>query len=415
MTHRFRLSWKLLSEHAMHFPTLDEAVCKGATVLLRADLNVPIHDGTVADGTRIEAVIPTIRELADAGARIVVLSHLGRPGGRPSPDLSLAPVAAALGRSLGGPEIRFAPDCIGDSARSVIDRLPFGRIAMLENLRFHPGEESNDVTFCRQLAALGTLYVNDAFSVSHRAHASVAGITAYLPAFAGRLMQAELAALATALERPARPVLAIVGGAKISTKLALLLNLVGQVDHLIVGGGMANTFLLAQGHPVGTSLAEHDMVDIARQILTEALRNNCHVHIQTDAVAARTLGAGVPTRIIPVESVPEDCMVLDAGPGSVAAFNRCVDQSRTVVWNGPLGAFEVAPFDLATTSVARHVARRTREGRLASVAGGGDTVRALNQAGVAGDFSYLSMAGGAFLEWLEGKTLPGVAALEGKR
>jgi phosphoglycerate kinase len=394
------------------FKTLDDIAVAGKRVVLRADLNVPLQDGKVADETRIRRLTPTIEELLRKGARIVLLSHFGRPGGKAKPDLSLKPLAEALGRALGGKPVAFAGDCVGPTALAAAAGLKPGEIVLLENLRFHAAEEANDADFARQLAALGEIYVNDAFSCAHRAHASTAAIAALLPAVAGRLMEAELKALGRALESPARPVAAIVGGAKISTKLELLGNLVAKVDHLVIGGGMANTFLNAQGIAVGKSLCERDMADAARAVMAKAKAAGSAVHLPVDVVAATAFEAKAPHAVVAADRVPAERMILDAGPATVAALGALLAELRTLVWNGPLGAFEIAPFDAATNAVAKVAADLTQKGRLLTVAGGGDTVAALAAAGVVDRFSYVSTAGGAFLEWLEGRTLPGVAALE---
>ena len=355
-------------------------------------------------------------ELADKAARVIVMSHLGRPKGRVVDSLSLRPVAAALGAALGGREVPFAADCVGPDAATVAAAMADGDIVMVENLRFHAGEEGNDPAFAKELAALGDVYVNDAFSCAHRAHASTEAIARLLPAAAGRLMQAELEALAGALDEPRHPVAAVVGGAKISTKMDALGHLVDKTDLLIIGGAMANTFLLAQGVNVGRSLCEHDMTEAARAIMAAASGAGCDIALPVDAVVAREFAEGAESETVPVDAIPADAMILDLGPASVRALAQRLEGLRTLVWNGPLGAFEVSPFDAGTTALARAVARLTKEGRLLSVAGGGDTVAALANAGVVEDFSYVSTAGGAFLEWLEGKELPGVAALlEGRR
>jgi phosphoglycerate kinase len=393
------------------FKTLDDIDPAGKRVLLRADLNLPMEAGRVTDATRIERTVPTIRELTGKGARVIVLSHFGRPKGKAVESMSLRPVAAALAESL-GVEVAFAEDCQGDAAEAVVAGLPEGGVALLENLRFHAGEEANDPDFARALAALGDLYVNDAFSTAHRAHASTAALARCLPAVAGRLMQAELEALGQALGNPERPVAALVGGAKVSTKLELLDNLLAKVDLLVIGGGMANTFLHALGTGIGRSLCEHDMADTARGIAEHATGQGCELVLPVDGVVASEFAAGAPNQTVAIDAVPADQMILDIGPASVADLTRRLKDSRTLVWNGPLGAFEVAPFDAGTNQVARAAARLTKAGKLLSVAGGGDTVAALAHAGVLDDFTYVSTAGGAFLEWLEGKTLPGVAALE---
>ncbi len=395
----------------MRFRTLDGVDVAGKRVLLRADLNVPVHDGRITDLTRLERLTPTIRELAAAGARVIVCSHFDRPKGKRVPAMSLAPVARALGEVLGR-RVRFAEDCIGVPAQQAVDLLAAGDVLVLENTRFHPGEEANDAGFASELAALADLYVDDAFSAAHRAHASTEAVAHRLPAYAGRLMQAELEALDRALGSPARPVAAIVGGAKVSTKLDLLANLVSRVDELVIGGAMANTFLAAQGLAVGRSLQEPDLHETARRILADAETAGCAVLLPIDAVVAAALAPGVATRTVTVAEVDADAMILDVGPGTVQALTARLAGWKTLVWNGPLGAFETPPFDAGTIALARAVADATASGRLVSVAGGGDTVAALRQAGVADKFSYVSTAGGAFLEWMEGKTLPGVAALD---
>jgi phosphoglycerate kinase len=400
------------------FKSIDDFDPAGKRVLLRLDLNVPMKDGRVTDATRIARAAPTVRDLAARGARVVVLSHFGRPKGKPDPEMSLAPLveplSAALSATLDGAPVAFAEDCIGPAAEAAVAGLADGGVALLENLRFHAGEEANDGGFADALATLGDIYVNDAFSVSHRAHASVDAIARRLPAYAGRLMQAELEALGRALEQPKRPVTAIVGGAKVSTKLELLGNLVAKVDRLIIGGGMANTFLFARGKAIGASLAEREMADTAREIEARAEREGCEILLQTDAVVARAVAPGVDTETVSVDAVPEDSMILDIGPETVTAFADALTTSGTLVWNGPLGVFEVPPFDAGTNALARKAAALTDAGALLSVAGGGDTVAALGHAGVEARLSYVSAAGGAFLEWLEGKTLPGVAVLTGR-
>jgi phosphoglycerate kinase len=393
------------------FRTLDDVTAiAGKRVLVRVDLNVPIEDGRVSDATRIERVLPTIRELSGKGAKVILLAHFDRPKGKVVPSMSLAPVAGETARLLGKP-VAFASDCIGEAARAAIEALAPGGVLMLENTRFHAGEEANEAGFVSALAANGDVFVNDAFSAAHRAHASTEGLAHALPAFAGRTMQAELDALSKALEKPARPVVAIVGGAKVSTKLDLLGNLVAKVDTLVIGGGMANTFLAAQGVNVGKSLCEHDLGDTARDIMAKASIAGCTIILPVDGVIAREFKANAAHETVAIDAVPTDAMILDAGPQSVARIQAAIDRARTVVWNGPLGAFELAPFDTGTVEAARIVASRTKAGALVSVAGGGDTVAALNQAGVGDDFSYVSTAGGAFLEWMEGKALPGVQAL----
>jgi phosphoglycerate kinase len=395
----------------MSFRTLDNVDVAGKRVLLRADLNVPVRDGKISDLTRLERLTPTIRELAGKGAKVIVCSHFDRPRGKRVLEMSLAPIAAALGEVL-GQRVRFAEDCVGIPAQQAVDRMARGDVLVLENTRFHAEEEKNDPAFAAELAKLADVYVNDAFSAAHRAHASTEGVAHLLPAYAGRLMQAELEALHTALGTPMRPVAAIIGGAKVSTKLELLGNLVAKVNVLVIGGAMANTFLAAQGHAVGRSLQEAEMHDMATDILSRAEAAGCDVVLPTDAVVANELKPGVATRTVAVNAVPDDAMILDVGPVTVAALLQRLASLKTLVWNGPLGAFETPPFDAATTALARAVAQATESGSLRSVAGGGDTVSALRHAGVLDKMSYVSTAGGAFLEWLEGKTLPGVAALE---
>jgi len=392
------------------FLTLDQIPVAGKIVLLRADLNVPMKDGKVTDDERLTRLLPTLKELAKGNAKIVILSHFGRPEGQRNMKFTLRPVAIEL-EKIWGQSVAFADDCIGSVAETAIKALPLGQILVLENTRFYPGEEANDPAFTKQLAALGDVYVNDAFSASHRAHASTEGLAHLLPCAAGRLMQTELTALEKALSKPERPVIALVGGSKISTKLDLLENLVSKVDILVLGGGMANTFLAAQGLSVGKSLHEADMLDTARAIATRATANKCRIVLPTDGVVASTLQAHIATQTVAVTAVPADQMILDIGPHSVKEIVTLLRTCKTVVWNGPLGAFEFPPFDASTVAIAQAVAALTKEGKLLSVAGGGDTVAALAHAKVMDDFSYVSTAGGAFLEWLEGKTLPGVAAL----
>ena len=383
----------------------------GERVLLRADLNVPVRDGRITDLTRIERLTPTVRELADKGARVILCSHFERPKGKRVPGMSLAPVAQALGEVLGRP-VRFAEDCVGEPAERAVADMADGDVLVLENTRFHPGEEANDPAFAQSLARLADLYVNDAFSAAHRAHASTEGVARLLPAYAGRLMQAELEALDAALGNPSRPVVAIVGGAKVSTKLELLGNLSGKVDALVIGGAMANTFLAAQGNPVGRSLQEAEMHETAREIAERARAAGCEIVLPVDAVVAREFKPNPPTETVNIHAVPDDAMVLDVGPNTVQHLRDRLPQFRTLVWNGPLGAFETPPFDAATVAVAQAVAGLTQSAGLKAIAGGGDTVAALKHAGVAERMTYVSTAGGAFLEWLEGKTLPGVAVLE---
>ena len=394
------------------FRTLDDlGDVTGKRALVRVDLNVPMVDGKVSDGTRLAATVPTITELADAGAIVLLLAHFGRPKGKVEPSMSLKPVVPVLAEVLGRP-VRFIADCCGAEAEAAVAALQPGSIAVLENTRFHAGEEKNDPALADAMARLGDLYVNDAFSAAHRAHASTEGLAHRLPAYAGRSMQAELEALQKALGNPERPVAAVVGGAKVSTKLDVLTNLVEKVDHLIIGGGMANTFLAARGVDVGKSLCEHDLADTARDILDRAEAANCTVHLPYDVVVAKEFRPNPPVRTVNVHEVAPDEMILDIGPAAVEALADALKTCRTLVWNGPLGAFETPPFDAATVALARTAAALTKEGSLVSVAGGGDTVAALNQAGVAGDFTFVSTAGGAFLEWMEGKQLPGVEALK---
>ena len=393
--------------------TLDEADLRGKRVLLRVDLNVPLEDGKVGDLTRIERVAPTIREIAEKGGKVILLSHFGRPKG-PDPKQSLRPVAAAVSQVLGRP-VAFAEDCVGPKAQAAVAALRPGDILCLENTRFHKGEENNDPEFVAALAALGDLWVNDAFSAAHRAHASTEGLGHRLPAYAGRAMQAELEALEKALEHPAHPVMAIVGGAKVSTKLDLLGNLIAKVDILAIGGGMANTFLAAQGRRVGKSLAEHDLVTTAREVVAAADAKGREILLPTDAVVARELAPHAPSRVVAVDAVGEEEMILDLGPRSVEHVISALARSKTLLWNGPVGAFEIEPFDDATIEIAEAAAELTEAGKLVSVAGGGDTVAALNAAGATGRFSYVSTAGGAFLEWLEGKALPGVEVLKAEQ
>jgi phosphoglycerate kinase len=391
------------------FRTLDQADVTGKRVLVRVDLNVPMENGRITDATRIERVLPTIREIADKGGRVILLAHFGRPKGR-DPKETLRPVAAALSEHLAKP-VAFAEDCIGAAAASAVHDLKDGGVLLLENTRFHAGEEKNEPAFVAELAALGDLYVNDAFSAAHRAHASTEGLARKLPAFAGRSMQAELDALTKGLEAPARPVVAVVGGAKVSTKIDLLENLVARVDALVIGGGMANTFIHATGLGVGKSLAEKDLAATALRIIERARETGCAIILPVDGVCATEFKAGAHHQTYGIDAIPGDQMILDVGSQSIERVNSAINDAATLVWNGPLGAFEIAPFDQGTVATARHAAERTRQGKLVSVAGGGDTVAALNHAGVADDFTYVSTAGGAFLEWLEGKQLPGVEAL----
>ncbi len=393
------------------FKTLDDlGDLSGKRVLVREDLNVPMADGRVTDDTRLRSAAPTISELADKGATVLILAHFGRPKGERRPDMSLALVTKPLSDVLGR-EVTFIDDCQGDAAAAAVAQLADGSIAILENTRFHKGEEKNDPALVAEMAKLGDLYVNDAFSAAHRAHASTEGLAHVLPAYAGRAMEAELTALEKALGTPEHPVAAVVGGAKVSSKLDVLTHLVTKVDHLIIGGGMANTFLAARGVDVGKSLCEHDLADTARAILDAADAANCIVHLPYDVVVAKEFRANPPVRTVNVHEVAADEMILDIGPAAVEALGDALKNCRTLVWNGPLGAFETPPFDTATVALARTAAALTTGGSLISVAGGGDTVAALNQAGVADEFTFVSTAGGAFLEWMEGKELPGVKAL----
>jgi phosphoglycerate kinase len=397
---------------ATSFRTLDDVDVKGKRVLLRVDLNVPMENGRVTDATRLERIAPTITEIADKGGKVILLAHFGRPKGRDAKD-SLKPVAAALAKVINRP-VAFADACTGEVAQTAVAAMQDGAILCLENTRFHKEEENNDPAFVTELAKLGDIWVNDAFSAAHRAHASTEGLGRQLPAYAGRTMQAELVALAKALEAPTRPVIAIIGGAKVSTKIDLLENLVSKVDALVIGGGMANTFLHAQGISIGKSLAEKDLAATALRIIDKANSANCAIILPVDAVVAFQFAANAPSQAYGLDAIPADGMILDVGPRSIARINAAIDDAATLVWNGPLGAFELPPFDRGTMLAAKHAAERTRAGKLVSVAGGGDTVAALNQAGVAGDFSYVSTAGGAFLEWMEGKPLPGVEVLRAK-
>jgi len=393
------------------FKTLDQMECRGRRVIVRGDLNVPVRDGRVTDTTRLDRLAPTLKELSGKGARIAVVSHFGRPKGQVVPEMSLRPIADALSVALGGLPVDFVEYCVGETARAAINGLSDGGLVLLENLRFHVGEEANDPEFAKALAANGDLYVNDGFSVSHRAHASTAGITRHIPAYAGRGMQAELEALTAALETPRKPVAALVGGAKVSSKLTVLGHLLDKVDSLIIGGGMANTFLFALGTDVGASLCEADLANTALEIMARADEVGCRIVLPSDAVIASALEEGVATETVPIAAVPSDRMILDVGPDSVAALNKHLADSGTLLWNGPLGAFEVPPFNVGTNTVARRAAELTAAGTLVSVAGGGDTVAALAGAEAIDGFTYVSTAGGAFLEWLEGRELPGVAAL----
>ena len=394
------------------FRSLDDvADLTGKTALVRVDFNVPMEGDQITDDTRLRVALPTIRELTGKGAKVALIAHFDRPKGKRVAGMSLAPVVAPLAALLGSP-VAFADDCIGPVASRAIDALPAGGVVLLENLRFHPGEEANDPAFAADLAALADIYVNDAFSAAHRAHASTEGVAHRLPSYAGRSMQRELEALEAALGNPKRPVVGIVGGSKVSTKLDLLQNLVGKLDKLAIGGGMANTFLFAQGHAVGASLCEKDMADTAREIIAEAGRRGCELLLPIDLVCAPDLKAGVVATTRGLDEVTGDDKIFDAGPATVSRLIAAIDKAATVIWNGPLGVFEVAPFDTATVAVARHTAALAKSGKIVAVAGGGDTVAALHLAGVADDFTFVSTAGGAFLEWMEGKPLPGVDALK---
>lgn len=394
----------------MPWKTLDDIDLHGKGVLVRVDINVPVENGRVTDTTRIDRIVPTVKDILAKGGKPILLAHFGRPKGEAVPEMSLHQVIPALETAL-GQTIKFADDCVGLSAKRAASELEEGEILLLENTRFHQGEEKNDPAFVAALAALGDVYVNDAFSASHRAHASTEGLAKLLPSAAGRLMEAELKALETALGNPERPVVAVVGGAKVSTKLDLLGNLVTKVNHLVIGGGMANTFLVAQGVDVGKSLAEHDMAETAQSILEKAEASGCNIHLPLDVVIAREFKAGAASEVVAPNACPADAMILDAGPETITEISQTLEECKTLIWNGPLGAFEIAPFDKATVAAAQKAAELTKAGALISVAGGGDTVAALNIAGVADDFTYISTAGGAFLEWMEGKELPGVAAL----
>jgi phosphoglycerate kinase len=385
---------------------------RGKRVLYRADLNVPVKSGKVTDATRLERIVPGLLDLSKRGAKVIVVSHFGRPKGGPDPEFTLAPVAQRLSELLGRP-IKFATDCVGVVAARVVDALQPGEVAVLENLRFHKGEEKNDPEFAKALARLGDIFVSDAFSTAHRAHASTDAVTRLMPSYAGPLMMEEIEALRSVLDKPTRPVAAVVGGAKVSTKIELLSNLAAKVDKLIVGGGMANTFLLAQGVGIGRSLAEPDFTKTALEIMQSAKARSCEIVLPEDVVVAAEFEAGAASRVCPVLEVPADQMILDVGPKAVAHYTDVLSRCHTLLWNGPLGAFEIAPFGEGTFKLARAAAEATQAGKLVSVAGGGDTVAALNAAGVTDRFSYVSTAGGAFLEWLEGRTLPGIAALAG--
>jgi phosphoglycerate kinase len=393
------------------FKTIDDLDVAGKRVLVRADLNMPMKDGRITEASRMEKTLPTITDLLDRGAGVIVMSHMGRPKGEVVAELSLAPVARALAEALGR-DVTFSTNCIGPEAEKAAQAVSEGGVALLENLRFHGEEEANDGIFAGKLAELGNLYVNDAFSCSHRTHASIEAIAHLLPSAAGRLMTAELDAFGKALESPGHPVAVVIGGAKISTKMAILGNLVSRVDLMIIGGAMANTFLHAQGLNVGKSLCEHNMADAAKTIMAKGIESGCDVALPLDAVVAKELAEGAESETVLLDAIPADAMILDLGPATVADLSGRLKDCRTLIWNGPLGAFETKPFDAATNALAREAAALTADGGLLSVAGGGDTVAALVNAGVSDQFSYVSMAGGAFLEWLEGKELPGVQALK---
>ncbi len=395
----------------MAFRKLSDADVAGKRVLVRVDFNVPMADGAVSDDTRLKAALPTIRALSWKGAKVILLAHFDRPKGKRVPSMSLQPIVAPLAKLLGTP-VAFAEDCVGDAAKAVIDAAPANGVILLENTRFHAGEEKNDPALAKEIAALGDIYVNDAFSAAHRAHASTEGVARLLPAYAGLSMQSELEALDAALGNPKRPVMGIVGGSKVSSKLELLSNLVTKLDKLAIGGGMANTFLFAQGHEIGISYAEKDMADTAREIIRLAGKNNCELLLPVDIVVAEVVQPGAPARVRGLGQVDEHERILDAGPETVARLGRAMETSATLIWNGPLGVFEMPPFDKGTVAAAKLAAGLAKAKKLIAVAGGGDTVAALNHAGVTGDFTFISTAGGAFLEWMEGKELPGVAALE---
>lgn len=392
------------------FKTLDDVDVKSKRALVRVDLNVPMADGKVSDATRILRILPTISEISEKGGKVILLAHFGRPKGEVNPEMSLAPVVSTLSDMLGKP-IAFGTDCIGPMAEAAVSAMNDGEVVLLENTRFHAGEEKNDPGFVSELATNGDLFVSDAFSAAHRAHASTEGLARHLEAVAGRTMQAELEALEAGLGNPQKPLIAIVGGAKVSTKLDLLSNLVSKVDMLVIGGGMANTFMAAQGTDVGKSLCEHDLAETARNILAEAEKQNCEIILPSDVIVASEFAANAPNQTVAASQCPADQMILDAGPQAASAIAEKIRLAKTLIWNGPLGAFEIEPFDAATVAVAKVAAEQTAKGELVSVGGGGDTVAALNHADAAKDFSYVSTAGGAFLEWMEGKELPGVAVL----
>jgi len=394
-----------------HINSVEGVDVSGRRVLVRVDLNVPVRDGMITDTTRIDRILPTISSLLSRGAKVIILSHFGRPGGRRAPGMSLRPVAEKMDEMLEGHAVRFVEDCIGPRAEAEVSELADGQIILLQNLRFHPGEEANCITFARSLSVLGDIFINDAFSTSHRAHASTHAVTTLLPSFAGPLMMAEIEALCTVLDKPEKPVVAVVGGAKISTKLPILTNLITKVDSLIIGGAMANTFLYAQGHGVGSSLCEPELATTVTDILAVAREARCNILLPSDVVVAKELRANAACRTCDVDTVGPDEMILDTGPATLDGLKRHLAACRTLLWNGPLGAFEFEPFGRGTFQLAQEAAQLSGNGKLTSVAGGGDTVAALNAAGVTQDFTYISTAGGAFLEWLEGRELPGVMAL----
>ncbi|SMP11226.1 phosphoglycerate kinase [Shimia sagamensis] len=394
----------------MAWKTLDEMQLSGKRVLTRVDINVPVADGQVTDTTRIDRIVPTVKDILAAGGKPILLAHFGRPKGERVPEMSLQQLVPALEAAF-GTKVMFAADCVGPAAEAAVNALADGDVLLLENTRYHAGETKNDADLTTSMAKLGDIFCNDAFSAAHRAHSSTCGLAHDLPACAGRLMQAELSALEAALADPVRPVTAVVGGAKVSTKLELLGNLVAKVDNIVIGGGMANTFLAAQGIDVGKSLAEHDMTNTARKILAKAKAAGCTIVLPTDVVVAREFAANAANETVAADACPTDAMILDAGPATVAKVAEVFEASKTLIWNGPMGAFEIEPFNAATDAAALQAATLTKAGKLVSVAGGGDTVAALNASGAAADFSYISTAGGAFLEWMEGKELPGVAAL----
>jgi phosphoglycerate kinase len=393
------------------FPRLEDVDLAGKTVLVRTDLNVPMQGGKVTDNTRIVRLLPTLEYLIKKKCRIVLLSHFDRPEGKFVPSMSLAPLVDALSEAMNGKDIQFGVDCIGPAAREAVSKLKAGDIVLLENVRFHPEEQAGDALFARELASLGDIFINDAFSASHRAHASVTGISAFLPIAAGRLMEQELTAITSIFTQAKSPITAIVGGSKVSTKLELLESLIEKVDNLVIGGAMANTFLSAQGCNLGSSLIEPKLKATAKRILDTAKKHQCRIILPVDVMVGKSLQANQPTETMGIDNIPEDKMVLDIGNETLRLIADCLIESKTIIWNGPMGAFETRPFDISTLMIAREIARLTRDGKLKSIAGGGDTVAALSISGLTDSFSYISTSGGAFLEWLEGKTLPGVAAL----